>query len=291
MKSLTNYLRLLVFICALMTGAIGGATAGKVTGVAGAFNQPTIQRHAIAMTKSAVWRISPAKSGRAAETKSTDIQADPPPEGINNGQRNLLVAWVDRLDSASPRLEGLWLILFVPDSPSLTWLPLYPAGLIGNIAGSSSWVADFHLTPDGKLDPQFVADLRSKDVWWNNYLAIDEAGLVEIVNRNLNANEDPAITPQPNAGLRIISNMPLAWEDPAGALNAQFDLLDRFCLPPTASIHAASAADLIGPLDHHLITNLRADEILSIWNNLRLTGGHLCKFPTRSLPNDSHPQP
>jgi hypothetical protein len=291
MKSLSNTLRIIVFLGALLTGVIGGATAGKATGVAGAFTQPAIQRHAIAFTKSAAWRISPAKSGRAAEPQSADLQADPPPEGINTGQRNLLVAWVDRLDSTSPRLEGLWLILFVPNSPSLTWLPLYPAGLVESIAGNPHWVEDFGLTADGKLDPQFVADLRSKDVWWNNYLVIDEAGLVEIVNRSLNASEEPAITPQPDAGVRIISNMPLAWEDPANALKAQFDLLDRFCLPPSASIHATSAADLIGPLEHHLITNLQAEEIFSIWKNLRLTGGRLCKFPTRSLPNDSYPQP
>jgi hypothetical protein len=274
-----------------MTGVIGGVTAGRVTGVAGAFTQPAIQRHAIAITKSAAWRISPAKSGHTADPFSTDVQADPPPEGINNGQRNLLVAWVDRMDSTNPRLEGLWLILFVPNSPSLTWLPLYPAGLIESIDGNAQWVADFRLTPDDKLDPQFVADLRSKDVWWNNYLVIDETGLVEIVNRNLNSSEDPAITPQPDAGVRIIANMPLAWENPGEALKAQFDLLDRFCLPPITSTRAASAADLIGPLDHHLITNLQAEEILTIWNNLRLTGGRLCKFPTRSLPNGNHPQP
>jgi hypothetical protein len=291
MKSLTNILRLFVFIGALMTGAVGGATAGKATGVTGAFTQPAIQRHAVTLTKSAAWRISPAKSGHIVEPLSTDIQADPPPEGINNGQRNLLMAWVDRLDTANPRVEGLWLILFVPNSPSLTWLPLYPAGLIDNIAGNSQWAADFRLTPEGKLDPQFVAELRSKDVWWNNYLVIDENGLVEIVSRSLNSGEDPAITPQPDAGVRIIANMPLAWENPSEALKAQFDLLDRFCLPQPGATRAANAADLIGPLDHHLITNLPADEILSIWNNLRLTGGRLCKFPTRSLPNGSYPQP
>jgi hypothetical protein len=291
MKSLTNTLRIIVFIGALMTGALGGATVGRVTGVAGAFTQPVIQRHGTVQPKSAAWRISPAKSGRVAVQNSNDVKSDPPPEGINNGQRNLLVAWVDRLDSASPRLEGLWLVMFVPDSPSLTWLPLYPGGLIENIDGNQNWFTDFQLMQDEKLDPQFIADLRSKDVWWNNYLVIDDPGLVTIVNRNLNASEDPAITPQPDAGERIIANMPLAWEDPAEALKAQFDLLDRFCLSPSGSYHAASAMDLIGPLDHHLITNLQADEILSIWNNLRLTGGRLCKFPTRNLSENSYPQP
>lgn len=281
----------MVFIGALMTGAIGGATVGKVTGVAGAFTQPAIQRHEIAKAKSAAWRISPVKSGRGATPNSADLKPDPPPDGINNGQRNLLIAWVDGLDYASPRLEGLWLVLFVPDSPSLTWLPLYPAGLIESVDGNQNWFTDFHLTQDGNLDPQFVADLLSKDVWWNNYLVIDNSGLVAIVNRNLNASEDPAITPQPDAGERIIDNMPLAWEDPAGALKAQFNLLDRFCLPTSTSYYAASAMDLIGPLEHHLITNLRADEILSIWNNLRLTGGRLCKFPTRNPPENSYPQP
>jgi hypothetical protein len=291
MKSLTHTLRLIVFIGALMTGAIGGATVGRVTGVVGAFTQPVIQRHETALAKSAAWRISPVKSGRVTVQNSNDAKPDPPPEGINNGQRNLLVAWVDQLDSASPRLEGLWLVMFVPDSPSLTWLPLYPGGLIDNIAGNQNWFTDFQLTQDEKLDPQFIADLRSKDVWWNNFLVIDDPGLVLIVNRNLNASEDPAITPQPDAGERIIANMPLAWEDSAGALKAQFDLLDRFCLPSSGTYHAASGMDLIGPLDHHLITNLRADEILSIWNNLRLTGGRLCKFPTRNPPENSYPQP
>jgi hypothetical protein len=291
MNSLKNSLRLMVFIGALMTGAIGGATVGKVTGVAGAFTQPVIQRHEITRAKSAAWQISPVKSGRVSAPNFTDVQADPPPVGINNGQRNLLVTWVDQLDSASPRLEGLWLVLFVPDSPSLTWLPLYPAGLIENVDGNQNWYQDFHLTQDGKLDPQFVADLRSKDVWWNNYLVIDNTGLVAIVNRNLNDSEDPAITPQPDAGGRIIANMPLAWENPAEALKAQFNLLDRFCLPPSTSYHAASGMDLISPLEHHLITNLQADEIFSIWNNLHLTGGRRCKFPTRNPPGNSYPQP
>lgn len=291
MKSLTNTLRIIVFIGALLTGALGGATVGSVSGAAGAFTQPVIQRHETAIAKSAAWRISPVKSGRMAVQNSDGEQTDPPPDGVNTGQRNLLVAWVDHLDSASPRLEGLWLVLFVPDSPSLTWLPLYPGGLIENIDGNQNWSADFGLTQDGKLDPQFVADLRSKDVWWNNYLVIDDTGMVVIVNRNLNASEDPAITPQPDAGGRIIANMPLAWEDPAGALKAQFELLDRFCLPSATSYRAASALDLIGPLDHHLLTNLQADEILTIWNNLRLTGGRLCKFPTRSLPENSYPPP
>jgi hypothetical protein len=291
MKSLTNTLRFIVFIGALMTGIIGGATVGRVTGVAGAFTQPVIQRHETALAKSAAWRISPAKSGRPAVQNSNGLQPNPPPEGINNGQRNLLVAWVDHLDSASPRLEGLWLVLFVPDSPSLTWLPLYPSGLIESIDGDQNWFTDFHLTQDDKLDPQFVSDLRSKDVWWNNFLVIDDPGMVVIVNRNLDASEDPAITPQPDAGERIIANMPLAWEDPAAALKAQFELLDRFCLSPATSYHATSAIDLIGPLDHHLITNLKADEILLIWNNLRLTGGRLCKFPTRNPPENSYPQP
>lgn len=291
MKPLPNYLRLLVFVTGLLVGIIGGATAGKVSGVAGAFSQPAIKRHVIGAVKSATWHIYPAKSGQQVKAFSTSQQADPPPEGINNGQRNLLIAWVDRLDTSNPRLEGLWLVLFVPDSPSLTWLPLYPHGLIENINNNPQWYTDFSLTPDGEIDSQFVTNLRSKDVWWNNYLVIDETGLIEIVNSSLNVNKNPAITPQPDAGLRIVANLPLPWEDPSEALKAQFDLLDSLCLSTPASTQAASAADLIGPLKHHLITDLQADEILSTWNNLRLTGGRLCKFPTRSLPNSTSQQP
>lgn len=291
MKPLPNYLRLLVFITGLLVGIIGGATVGKVSGVAGAFSQPTIKRHVIAVAKSATWHIYPAKSGQQVQAFSSSQHADPPPEGINNGQRNLLVAWVDRLDTSNPRLEGLWLILFVPDSPSLTWLPLYPHGLIENINSNPQWYTDFKLTPDGEIDSQFVANLRSKDVWWNNYLVIDETGLIEIVNSSLNVNKNPAITPQPDAGLRIVANLPLPWENPSEALKAQFDLLNSLCLSTPASTQAVSVADLIGPLKDHLITDLKADEILSTWNNLRLTGGHLCKFPTRSLPNSTPQQP
>lgn len=274
-----------------MVGMLGGATTGKVTGVAGAFFRPAIKQHTIALTKSATWQIFPVKAGHPAEAFSTSIQVDPTPEGINNGQRNLLLTWVDSLDAANPRLEGLWLILFVPNSPSLTWLPLYPDGLIKSIDGNSQWYADFGLTPDGEIDSQFVSNLRSKDIWWNNYLVIDETGLVEIVNRSLNVNGSPAITPQPDAGVRIIANMPLAWEDPGEALKAQFDLLDSLCLSIPAPNQPAGPADLLGLLDHHLVTNLQAEEILSIRNNLRLTGGRLCKFPTRRLPNNNLEQP
>ncbi len=291
MKSLTNYIRVLVFITGVIVGTLGGATTGKVTGVAGAFSRAAIHQHTIALTKSATWRIFPAKIGHPTEAFSPSIQVDPTPDGINNGQRNLLVAWVDSLDAKNPRLEGLWLVLFVPNSPSLTWLPLYPDGLIESIGGNPQWYADFHLTPDGEFDSQFVDDLRSEDVWWNNHVVIDETGLVEIVNRSLNVNGSPAITPQPDAGDRIIGNMPLAWEAPSEALKAQFDLLDSLCLSIPASTQAASPADLLDLLDHHLISDLQAEEILSIRNNLRLTGGRLCKFPTRRLPNNSLEQP
>jgi hypothetical protein len=291
MKSLTNFIRVLVFITGLIVGILGGATTGKATGIAGAFSRAAIQQHTVALSKSATWRIFPAKIGHETEAFSPPIQVDPTPEGINNGQRNLLVAWVDSLDAENPRLEGLWLVLFVPNSPSLTWLPLYPDGLIGSIGGNPQWYADFRLTPEGEFDSQFVANLRSEDVWWNNYVVVDETGLVEIVNRSLNVMGSPAITPQPDAGDRIIGNMPLAWEAPSEALKAQFDLLDSLCLSIPASTQAASQADLLDLLDHHLISDLQANEILSIQKNLRLTGGSLCKFPTRRLPNNSLEQP
>ena len=125
-------------------------------------------------------------SGRAKGHEPAD--SIPMPRGvamvdIDNGQHNVLVILTDQLTVKPLYLEGVWLVVYNPSTSQGMFLPLYPSSLNEDADQDNPLVSLFRLEPDGAPAPIFLEALRvEKDVWWDNYMVLDETALMEQVH-------------------------------------------------------------------------------------------------------------
>jgi hypothetical protein len=193
---------------------------------------------------------------------------------LPNGQQNLLVIGVDRLDTQTHRLESVWLVLYSPAAPSLTMLPLFPASLEGGPASDEFLEKNFSLDERGSLAEDFKTALKSKDLWWSNYAVIDEAGLAELIDLVGGARENNEAV----SGIRAVADVTPPWENRQTALRDQSRILEQLCQVSNKPSIAAQPAHILELFNNHLITDLAPELVISIWQDIRSSGNRLCKI-------------
>ncbi len=115
---------------------------------------------------------------------SQELSAPEPVLKFN--QRNLLVVQVDSLRSARPRLQAIWLAIYLPEMSQVMLLPLYPS--LDEYAGSELEQAlqtireiPSPVDDERNLDPKLVEALRSTGLWWEHTLVFDYLALIELL--------------------------------------------------------------------------------------------------------------
>ena len=200
---------------------------------------------------------------------------------LPTGQRNILLISIDQLTAPKPRLESVWMVLYIPGDPSITLVPIFP------VAGSapSSQYPDlqnkFELGPDHAPTKKFIEGLKALNLWWDHYLVLDEMAQVELINRlgQITTRNNPV------NGLRAVANLPLAWVNPHGALLAQATLLKEICRE-VAQVNPDvkwGQSRLLEEMSDHLMTDMTMAQVQSEWKVMASSEGQLsCSFPTLS---------
>jgi hypothetical protein len=208
-------------------------------------------------------------------------QLPPTPQAVRipgNGQRNLLVIGVDDLQAPQPRLEGLWLVLYIQGYPQITLLPVYPQPS-GQDNGQPvlSLEEDFHLAPAGEVDPALLDALKARQLWWNHYLVLDGKAVDKIFQWNEKVTKG-------NGGIQSVADLPTAREDPDGALDGQHKKFLDLC----QAVNLSSPEDrslLIELASEHVVTDLDLKEAADEFRNLISHPQRLvCEFPTFVAP-------
>jgi len=195
------------------------------------------------------------------------------------------VVGIDRLDSSSPRLEGVWLFLYLPEIPKLTMIPLYPSLQGGASSNDSVLEKNFHLTNEKRLDPVFVSSLRSLDLWWNSSIVLDETTLAEVIERLSGVSTNG----QPINGIRAVAKLPLAWEKPQEAIRAQAALLAGLCKKENKPNTPLDVIGLFDKFSNHLSSDIDAGQLLQDWKSMSASGNSVnCEFPTMDQTTASH---
>jgi hypothetical protein len=200
-------------------------------------------------------------------------------KAASNGQRNVLLVGVDRLDAAQPRLEGIWLVAYLPPTPRLTILPLYPASLSGGAPEDTRLESLFRLLPGGAPDPAFLSALQEKDLWWNNYAVVESSLLGQLADLaggvSLGEGEMD--------GQALLASLPHAWDNPKKALRAQAKAMQALCGEAGAVIPHLDANQVYPMVASRIASDLNAGQILKSWQDLQKSGDSLsCEFPTLS---------
>ncbi len=207
-------------------------------------------------------------------------------------QRNILVIGVNHLESPSPVLEGVWLILYLPDMPRLTLMPIYPTVTRGQNGGQIT--ADFALAQNFRLGPQSIPDpaffqaLSEIDVRWDNYLLIDEIALIDLIDfmgglekmPGINGTQSEKIT-----GVQAVALLQPTINNPGHALLSQMQIAQRLCrIPPSLSAPHERIPELFDTLGKHLVTDLQPSQVLADFKSMLPAGGSLtCEFPFLAL--------
>ena len=198
-----------------------------------------------------------------------------------NRQRNILLIGIDSFQAEEPRLEGIWMILYLRDLPHFMLVPVYPSQLQGE---HNSVVVDQNLAhlftlQDGQTPGNlFLQALRNKELWWDGYMILDKSALSEIVALTSTEDEETLRSQQLS-----VSNIPDIDEAPGRALLGQAQLAQELCQNSGKALASDSnrLPSLIAKASTHIRTDLDLREIADEVNSaLRFGGGISCEFPS-----------
>ena len=281
----------LAFSACLIMGILAGALMAGIKGRLDripdrprlALSQPASQPASIPAPRAQLTTGEPGDPTVVPGPTATTV----PLQSIDS-QQNLLVIGVDHLDAHEARLESIWLVLYFPPEPQFSLLPLYPASAKTDPEPNHLLETAFRLEPDLSPAPGLLIALHSMELWWNNYAVLDRAGLAGVIELASGANfQDGA-----SDGLRVVSSLTPAWEDPHASLLSQTALLRALCkktaqLPATADLVTA-----MGLISEHMHTDLRVEEVIAAAQKWLAPGkGFSCEFPTLHKAESTAPYP
>jgi hypothetical protein len=220
------------------------------------------------------------------------LPAPPAPRQLSvlaSGQRSILVVVVDKLQSEDPRLESAWLVLYIPDNPRVTLMPVFPT-LSRDIASDEKILEGFAVQKTETahfLDEDFLQHLREMEFWWSGYVLLDQEGLDQI-SLSLIAPGNPGKwmhkdqTPKSEDSAPI-SQLPSIWRDSTVTAADQARYYLDLCRqaahhsPPQPARTYFEVADLI---PEHLSLDFYPEQFRSEIQALKKHGASLsCEFP------------
>jgi hypothetical protein len=199
------------------------------------------------------------------------------------------VILTDQFIAKHQYLEGVWLVVYLPSTSHLTFLPLYPSSLSEDADQDNPLVSLFRLGTDGAPTPIFLEALREeKDVWWDNYLILDETALTAMIDAQGGIDLGWGRVD----GAQAVANLSPESQKPREALVEQATLARELCFRAPELFWGANPGGRLDPRSHHVYSDLAFDGSKLDWPGLGEDSGNLtCEFPTLqevslSLPSD-----
>ncbi|MCW5878426.1 MAG: hypothetical protein KIS80_06125 [Anaerolineales bacterium] len=163
-------------------------------------------------------------------------------------ESQVLIALVDDLRSAEPRLLGLWAV--TKADTTLQLRPIYPAPLTDRQNLYAQPHAAIRLSPQQLQGPQRLITLSGSDHWET----VHWLDLTAFATLNTLAGHAPALYSQ-------------TWEQPQRALRDQVAVLNHLCAAASVAITPESLDVLLGLMPKHLRSTLSPFELITTWDD------------------------
>jgi hypothetical protein len=215
---------------------------------------------------------------KSQSTPSTETQ-------FSQDQQSLLVIGVDRADAADARLQGVWYVTYLNDSPHITLIPIYPDPNGNSRKKGQNLVDAFRIRQDGMVDPDFLKAIKQdQNLTWNTYVLVDDIAMMEVVDFFGGVLVDGEAINGPLA----IGGIPRAWEKPREAILGQASLLDNLCERISFDSTPKNYQRIMALLPGHMRSEMSVDAAFQDWLKLISTSGTLnCEFPSLTTPESS----
>jgi hypothetical protein len=191
-------------------------------------------------------------------------------------QRTILVIVADDLSQPNPALESVWLALYRPDLPKLTFLPLFPESPAGDTPSSPDLAGAFSLE---KKQPSasFMKKLAAYQVHWNGYLLTDEF----TVAQSIDWMQGIELSGSQISGQTAMDTLVSPALDRTAALTSQKTLVGALCKRIS---HLPLEANWVGLANtfsgSHLQTNLQVETLVADWKAMMTApNSYICDIP------------
>lgn len=192
-----------------------------------------------------------------------------------NGQQNILVINIDEFDR-SPHLKSIWLLMYFPDSPSVTLLPIFPAPVELDPDHGGFVKGHFDLSATGKPTPDFLSALTERNIWWDEYIVLDRVARNELSQAlSDGAYQAPSDNPE-----SIFAGFVETLSGRSEALNQQTADLAQFCSQVSRQGTQVNLAHSLGSLRAHYRTDVNLIRLQQDWHSLlNAERSFSCDFP------------
>lgn len=212
-------------------------------------------------------------------------------------QRNVLLIGVDDLRAVSPSLEGAWLILYIPDLPQISWMPVYPQVLRGqdgiHIEAKAEIREAYAITANADPSQAFLNVLEEEGIWWDYYIVIDQKAVIELIDSLGGIDSitpDGASADTRTSGTDAFSDLRSTKGNLQEALISQANLIQQLCrVPPESYLDIDRVVSIYQKLDQHMKTDITPHEIVERLQGMANNGGRfVCDFPSLVMLSESH---
>ena len=193
----------------------------------------------------------------------------------SNGQQNILAIGVDDLESETPRLVGIWLLIYFPTEPYITFAPIYPHPLRNIPQQSGPLASSFRLDQSGNPHEDFFELLQQEQIWWHGYILIDSTAVAEAINFfEASSVEGDIFTVDPTG------TSPLYSESYPPTIATQSYLIDQLCQQASRATIDTDISQILNLIPRHVHTDLTMINIIQDWHSLiSQEDNFVCEFP------------
>jgi hypothetical protein len=230
----------------------------------------------------------------AQALEEPQVTAEPALVPMANGQRSILLVLVDDLQLPEPELNSAWLVLYMPSSPGLTLMPLFPSPTARDPGIDETFFKSFGLQREenqARLSSAFEDYLRSSEIHWSGYVLLDRTALEEAAGSfhrsaslyNLSALPHRSLISTAAGGERL-----LPQEERLNILLGEANYYKKLCLEASRSeswLGEGALAEITALIPDHLALSFDLAGLEAELRLLRSFGTSFsCEIPTLGIP-------
>jgi len=195
-------------------------------------------------------------------------------------QLNILIITIDHFDVVDPKLDGIWLALYIPNNFTVSFIPIIPSSSSNSLIFEQEVIKNFYLKTNKTLGSAFVKILNENKIYWDNFVIIDSIGLSELVT-NITKYNFASSMAKINLLLPRYASLNKNYLD---AANIQAELIQQICInQPLSNEH--EIFDILFNSEH-IFTDIKIiNANNNIKSNTKINYGLTCKFPTLKTRN------
>jgi hypothetical protein len=209
----------------------------------------------------------PPQTSQGAPTSQTPSPLRVSTLPSNPDQHNLVFIQADNLTNATPRLESIWLVGYLPGSARVTVILVYPAPPGANSPKANALSNTFNITHDGKPSETFLTAVLNYGFQVNGYFLSDNQGTAQLVDwlGGIDMGDDQGI----QNGPAVLTRLTPPWQDLQASRLSQQKLTEGICAKLNQlSIKTNWLPLVMGLMPDHLYTDLSLELAGKDWKQL-----------------------